>query len=333
MTATYSIVAYDKVAMDYGEADNVEDILALVKPERINWITMSGITIQDDHEAFRRLLDYFSLNPLLFDSFFGREQQEQFEGEYDDCLYMDYAVLLYRPSRGVHKRVRGSIILTANALLLLEKTPSGIFGSTRRKILARHTRAQYYHADYLLYLLIKTIVINYQEIYRALVAKFEKLEDEVIGSPGSERVYDKILGLREEFKPLYAHLVFLSDFVGTISEEQTRFIGNGTKKRLNTTIGRETEALMAGHQYLRSWIAELIEIHRANVNESTNRVMKILTVFSTIFLPLTFIAGVYGMNFQNMPELAWEYGYYVVLLLMGCIAAGALLFMRYKKWL
>lgn len=99
------------------------------------------------------------------------------------------------------------------------------------------------------------------------------------------------------------------------------------------SIGRETEALMACHQYLRSWIAELIEIHRANVNESTNRVMKILTVFSTIFLPLTFVAGVYGMNFENMPELAWEYGYFAVLLLMGGIAAGALLFMRYKKWL
>jgi hypothetical protein len=69
LTATYSIVTYDKVAMDYCEADNVEDILALVKPERNNWITMSGITIQDDHGSFRRLLDYFSLNPLLFDSF------------------------------------------------------------------------------------------------------------------------------------------------------------------------------------------------------------------------------------------------------------------------
>jgi magnesium transporter len=77
----------------------------------------------------------------------------------------------------------------------------------------------------------------------------------------------------------------------------------------------------------------LIEIHRANVNESTNRVMKILTVISTIFLPLTFVAGVYGMNFENMPELTWQYGYYGVLFLMACIAGGTLLFMRIKKWL
>jgi magnesium transporter len=332
MTATFSIVTYDKSTMEQGVTDNLDDVLALVDLQRVNWITMSGIALQEDHVALQRLLEHFKLNPMLFDSFF-KHEYEQFEGEFEDCLFLDYTILLYRAEKGAHKRVTGSIILATNLLIQLEKTPSGLFGATRRKILARNTRAQYYQADYLLYLLIKTIVINYEEIYRALVSKVEKLEDEVIGHPGSERVYDKILDLREEFKPLHAHLVSLGDLVGAVSDEHTRFIGNVTKNRLRRTTGRETEALLAGHQYLRSWIAELIEIHRANVNESTNRVMKILTVISTIFLPLTFVAGVYGMNFENMPELTWQYGYYAVLFLMACIAGGTLLFMRIKKWL
>ena len=91
--------------------------------------------------------------------------------------------------------------------------------------------------------------------------------------------------------------------------------------------------MQAGYQYLRTWSAELIEIHRANVNESTNRVMKILTVISTIFLPLTFIVGIYGMNFADMPELEWELGYPTVMLGMALLAGGALFFMRRKKWL
>ena len=107
------------------------------------------------------------------------------------------------------------------------------------KILARHSRVQQYGADYLLYLLIKTIVINYQEMYKALVTKFELLEDEVIGHPGSEQVYDRILEVRDEFKPLYAYLVSLAEFVDTIREEETRFIRNGTKKRIGKTIGRK----------------------------------------------------------------------------------------------
>ena len=80
-------------------------------------------------------------------------------------------------------------------------------------------------------------------------------------------------------------------------------------------------------------MAELIEIHRANVNESTNRVIKILTVISTIFLPLTFIAGVYGMNFQHMPELAWKWGYPLIMLGMTALAVGILTVLRIKKWI
>lgn len=332
MSATFSIVTYDRLAIDHADSEDVGEILAHADPERVNWVTMSGIELREDHVALRRLLAHFHLNPALFDRFF-RHEHEQFEEEFDDCLFLDYAILLYRADRGAHKRVTGSIILATNLVILLEKVPSGLFGGTRRKIVGRHTRAQKNQADYLLYLLFKTIVINYQEIYRALVVKVERLEDEVIGYPGTEQVYDRILDLREEIKPLYAYLISLNDMVGMVSEENTRFIGNVTKKRFKRTIGREAEALVAGHQYLRSWLAELIEIHRANVNESTNRVMKILTVISTIFLPLTFVAGVYGMNFENMPELTWEYGYLAALLLMGAIAGGTLLVMRLKKWL
>ncbi len=87
------------------------------------------------------------------------------------------------------------------------------------------------------------------------------------------------------------------------------------------------------YQRLRNWITELIEIHRANVNENTNRVMKTLTIFSAIFLPLTFIVGVYGMNFEYMPELGWKWGYPAILSLMAVMAAGGIFFMRRKKWL
>ncbi len=332
MGATYSILTYDKSSMEYHEGAGIDETLALVKTDCVNWITVSGIALQDDHVALRSLLNHFQLNPMLFNSFFEFEQRP-FEGEFDDCLYLEYAILLYRPAMRAHKRVTGSFILGSNFLIVLEQIPSGLFERTRMKILARHSRVQQYGADYLLYLLIKTIVINYQEMYKALVTKFELLEDEVIGHPGSKQVYDRILEVRDEFKPLYAYLVSLAEFVNTIREEETRFIRNGTKKRIGKTIGRETEALQAGYQYLRTWSAELIEIHRANVNESTNRVMKILTVISTIFLPLTFIVGIYGMNFAHMPELEWELGYPTVMLSMALLAGGALFFMRRKKWL
>ncbi|HHY55920.1 MAG TPA: hypothetical protein GYA08_10835 [Chloroflexi bacterium] len=332
MGPTYTIVSYDKTVMEACESTDLDEILAQVKPERINWITMSGISLQDDHAAFARLLQHFQLNPKLLNTFF-KPEPHPFEGEDDECLYLEYAILLYRPSLRAHKRVTGAIIVGANFLLLLERIPAGIFERTRRKILNRHSQVQKYGADYLLYLLIKTIVINYQEIYKALARKFDALEDEVTGHPGQEVVYDKILELRDEYKPLRTYLLDLIDFVGEIREDDTRFITSGVKKRLAKEIVRETEALLADYHYLRAWMAEMIEIHRANVNESTNRVIKILTVISTIFLPLTFIAGVYGMNFEYMPELAWEHGYPLVMAGMAALAIGILVILRLKKWI
>jgi len=332
MGSVFAIVTYDKSVMESCESDNLDEILEQARPDRVNWITMSGISLQDDHAAFMRLLQHFQINPKIFSIFFKHESQP-FEGEYDDCLYLEYAILLYRSSLRAHKRVTGAIIVGANFLLLLERIPSGIFERTRRKILNRHSQVQKYGADYLLYLLIKTVVINYQEIYKALARKFETLEDEVIGYPGQEVVYDKILELRDEYKPLRTYLVDLIDFVGEIREDDTRYITSGIKKRLAKEIVRETEALLADYHYLRTWMAELIEIHRANVNESTNRVIKILTVISTIFLPLTFIAGVYGMNFEHMPELAWEWGYPLIMVGMTMLAIGILAVLRVKKWI
>lgn len=151
--------------------------------------------------------------------------------------------------------------------------------------------------------------------------------------PGQEVVYDKILELRDEYKPLRTYLFDLIDFVGEIREDDTRFITSDVKRRLAKEIVRETEALLADYHYLRAWMAEMIEIHRANVNESTNRVIKILTVISTIFPPLTFIAGVYGMNFEYMPELSWEYGYPLVMTGMAALAIGILVILRLKKWI
>ena len=331
MSATYSIFVYNKNKIEFFQCRNLEDTLSHINRSRVNWITLSGITRQADYASIKRLLEYFQLNPSLINRVFDTERQ-QFEGEYDDCLCLEYSALFYRPENEEYFPARGNVILGENFLLLLQFTPAGLFERTRRKIIRKHTLAHRYGADYLLYLLIKTLVFNYQTTLKELTKKFEILEDEVIGHPGEDYVYDKILELREELKPIYTHLVELDDFVETVRDEDTRFIKNNAKKYFTKTLDREADDLINAYHYLRSWITELIEIHRANVNEVTNRVMKTLTIIATIFLPLSFIAGVYGMNFEHMPELTRPWGYPAVLLLMLLVAGSLLFYMRRKKW-
>lgn len=332
MRATYSVVAYNKAEMLVEESDQLQTILPLVTPERVSWVTLSGINLVDDHLAVKATLEHFHLNSRLFESIF-KPERGQLEEEHDGSLYLDYSILLYRPTRRAYTRVRGSLILGPRFLILLEKTPSGLFERTRGKIGNKHTKAQNHGADYLLYLLIKTIIINYQHILKSLAEKFEVLEDEVISHPGQEAVYDKILEMREEVKPLYTHLTELADLIREVEEAESPLIGKEVRRSMARLNDHEIKEMLADYQHLRAWVTELIDIHRAGVNESANRVMKTLTIISTIFLPLTFIAGVYGMNFDIMPELRWEHGYPLVMGFMLLLAVGALALMRIRKWI
>jgi magnesium transporter len=222
MSAKLSILTYLGEQMDFAQCRDVDDLLARVEPDRVNWITLSGITLQEDHHTVKQLLNHFHLHPHLFRRIFNREQQ-QFEGEYDDCLYLENSILLYNPVQGAYAVAEVSLILGAKFLILLEKLPTGLFESTRSRIMSRRTRAHRYGADFLLYLLLRTVVANYQTIMKELVKKLEVLEDTVIGHPGEDFVYDQILELREEIKPIHDHLVTLDDFVDTLKEQDNPF--------------------------------------------------------------------------------------------------------------
>jgi magnesium transporter len=332
MQASYSILAYNQNEMNFIESRSIDEILAQIRPDRVSWITMSGITLVDDHHAAQALLDRFNLASLPLTTIFG-SGPPSLDDDFGDCLVLDYSILLYRPNRGAHARVKSCMVVGPQFLLMFEQTPSGLFEKTRARIVGNHTQTQRFGVDYLLYLLIKTLVLHYWQILGSLSIKFDALEDEVISAPAQERGYDKILNLREEFKPLYGYLASLVDTVNAVQEEDSPLISPETQAALMNLVDHEIKELLETHQHLRTWIMELIEIHRANVNESTNRVMKTLTIISTIFLPLSFIAGVYGMNFDNMPELKFEFGYPAVLAFMLLVAFGIIFVLRHKKWL
>jgi len=327
MQTAYSILAYNDHDVDFVESHSLGDILPHAKPDGVSWITCSGI---DDRAAVSTLLEHFSLSSLLVDTIFSFGQQ-QLETEFDDCLLRDFELVHYGPNPEFHIRV--CFVLGHNFLLVFEKTPSGMFDSTRRRIMGNHTRAQQHGADYLLYLLARTVLINYQQVLASFTEKFDAIEDTVIAHPNTEQVYGQILSLREELRPLYPYLVSLANLIDSLHDEESPLIQTETQAIFDRIIDRDAAELLESYERMRAWIVELIDIHRANINDSTNRIMKTLTVLSTIFLPLTFIAGVYGMNFQHMPELQHELGYPMVLALMASIAIGILLFLRVKRWL
>ena len=227
----------------------------------------------------------------------------------------------------------GSIILTDDALLVFDQNESSIIATVYEKVMNGGSARQY-GPDFLFYLLVRTAVSQGKQfMYVDLNDQLEEAEDEVIDNPGEEFVLDNILELRQRIRPLYDFVYRIRATIKEILEEETPLITPHTHDLIDRYLVKDSQELWEGYLLLREGVESLMDIHRANVAEKTNRIIHILTVVSFIFLPITFISSLYGMNFAYMPELKWRYSYFVVLVVMVMIVVGLIIYMKRKKWI
>ena len=331
MEKRFSIISYAQDNINTYATDNMVELLPHVKERQTTWITISAFTFADK-EAIEQLLAYFAVTSISADQILSANLTE-FIGEYHDCLYTEYSVPFQDETTQETIYATGSVILGKGFLLLFVARRIGLFNHIRQKLLAGNKQIQQYGPDYLLYQLIRAMITKIEDVlFRSLVEHFEELEDEVIASSGEAEIMDEILAMREQVKPFYDSVRRLAFFVETIQEEDSLFIGERTSQYFATRLERDVAAMWQGYFRLRTWGAELLDIHRANVGEKTNHVIHILTIVSTIFLPITFLSSLYGMNFVNMPELKNPYAYPITLLVMVLIVVGMIVYMKKKKW-
>lgn len=329
MTTRISLVKYIPTALESFECDDIDELLGYIAPVRNNWITIRGI---QDRPSLEKLLGFFHIDLALVDHMLD-ESLFAFDGEYENCLYLEYAVPIYENAQAQPHDVRGSFILGKNFLILYQKSGEGIFTRTRKHIMAGATKFQHYGTDYLLYLLLRAAVgDHYFNAFRYLNKKLEDLEDDVLAHPGQERMFQGILSLREEIKPLWEYIYELEDFIEFLVDTDSQFVSKDTNRLFTKYLYREAQENLAAYERLRLRLKEVLDLHIANINTNAARVTQVLTVIATIFLPITFIASIYGMNFDYMPELRQPWGYPAVLLLMLAVASGILIFMKRRGW-
>jgi magnesium transporter len=330
MTARISLVTYVPSEINSAEYTNIEELLAHIDPVQNNWITVRGI---HDRPSLEKLLRFFEIdNPLLIDHMLD-DSLFAFEGEYENCLYLEYAVPIYEREKAQPGDVRGSFILGKDFLILYEQNGEGVFVRTRKHILSGATKVQRHGLDYLLYLLLRAAVVDhYFHAFRHLNKELEDLEDEVLTQPGQSRMLQSILSLREKIKPLWEYIYELEDFLEFLVDVDSQFISEDVNRLFTKSLYREAEENLSAYERLRQRLKEILDLYMANININSSRVTQVLTVIATIFLPITFIASVYGMNFDYMPELSQPWGYPAVLLLMLTVALSILIYMRRKGW-
>lgn len=327
--ARYVIVVYDAHGIVAHACADVDGVLRRVDQHKVNWITVRDV---HDEAELTKLLTYFDVDldilPDIMD-----EGPIEFDTEYETCLYLEYIVPYLDESLQRLVSSGGSFILGANFLIVYTHQLHGLFSRTRRQLLNRQTKAMQHGPDYLLYLLMRAFIVeHYHRAFKHLNTRLDALEDLVLVGHGDERAFLAIIDQREEIKPWNDPLLETEDFLEYIKDADSKFISPEVAPLFAKTLYREIHNLLDSYNRLRLWLKEIMDLQQASVERRTSRVNQLLTIVATIFLPITFIASIYGMNFENMPELSWRYGYPAVLLLMATVAASLVIFMKRRKW-
>ncbi len=327
--ARYVLVVYDAESMAAYECRSFDELLGRIDPQRINWVTIRDV---HDEAEIARLLEVFHVDPFVLVEILD-EGRMQFDTEYENCLYLEYTVPYLHPERKLLEQSSGSFVLGSNFLILYEHQVHGLFSRTRRRMANHQTKAQQHGPDYLLYLLLRAVIVeHFQLSFRHLTHQLEELEDHVLAGRGREEVYRDILFMREEIKPWNEPLLELEEFLEFVKDAESKFISDEEGKVFTKSLYREIESLLTYYDRLRAYLTEIMSLHMGAVERNTGRVNQLLTVIATIFLPITFIASIYGMNFEYMPELEQPWGYPAVLTLMLVVALSLLVFMRRRRW-
>ncbi|HEX8312514.1 MAG TPA: magnesium/cobalt transporter CorA [Chthoniobacteraceae bacterium] len=330
------VTEYNLTAIEERVVASVAELPEPLDDGKVRWLEMNGL---GDLEALRALGEKFGLHPLALEDVWHLGQRPKVEA-YGDCLF----IVLQMIYRDQELRLCGeqvSFFLGKNFLITIQEEPDhDVFDAVRARLRTgsgRHLRQS--GADYLNYALIDAIIDQFFPVLEVLGSSLEEIEDDLLEDPRASCIAT-IHEHRRTLTQLRRFVWPQRDVINALLHDDTGHIQDGTKVYLRDCYDHTIRTMDMIETY-RDVATGLMELYLSAVGMRTNEIMRVLTVISSIFIPLTFVAGVYGMNFDfadgkkpfNMPELHHPWGYLACLLLMAAIAVGQLLFFRRKKWL
>jgi magnesium transporter len=302
----------------------VEELLTGLKPGYVNWVNLDGL---HDHSIISKLGEHFCLHSLLLEDITSEHQPKA--EEYEDYLFFTLK-MLYKIKEGEIEYEQISFVLGKDYLLSFQEKEGDPFTSFRDRIRMDQGRVRRKKPDYLLYRLIDIIVDNYYVVLDEIGQQIEQIEEDIYQNPSSKE-FQKIQRIKKELIFLRKALYPLRDALSKLIKDESGFIESQNARYFSDIYDHVVHLIDSMDTY-KDLTTSLMDIHINTLNTKMNEVMKVLTVISTIFMPLTFIVGVYGMNFHYMPEIPWKWGYPVIWGIMILIAGAMLRYFKFKKW-
>ena len=323
--STLDVIAYSDDTLDEYSPVNVETLLEDAR-DQVKWINLVGLS---DEVFIEKLGKLFQLNSLVLEDAVHTEQRPKID-EYDTYIFGVFKMLyLNSEQRIVTEHV--AITLFKKEVLVFQELNEDVFDGVRQRLRGHLGRIRSKGADYLFFALLDAIIDNYFMILESISERMEILEEEVYQKPKPKTAH-KIQELKKEVLRIRRDIAPVRELIGRLIDTEHPFITKDTKLYLRDVLDHCIE-INESLQIYREMAMSLMEMYMSNVSNKMNEVMKVLTVMASIFIPLTFIAGVYGMNFDNMPELHMKNGYFVVLGAMFIILIIMLVYFKRKRWI
>ncbi len=294
--------------------------------ENIYWLDIDGF---GDTVKIQEIGKFFEIDDLWLEDLLNTSQRPKVE-EFESLLFsLMQRIHTYEKQKKILLEQTG-LFLKDNLVISFQEHSGDQFSRVKKRLQLRNSRIRNRKQDYLYYALMDSIIDDYLEAVEGLGAEIEELENEIVENP-SEHIPKKIIHLRNELMYLNRSAIPTKDVLNYLMRSEYSHLSKDTKLYLDDSYEHILQVVDLIENY-RQMTVSLLDFHSSQVSLKMNEVMKTLTIFASIFIPLTFIVGVYGMNFNNMPELQSKNGYYYVWAVMIALTLGMVFYFKRKKW-
>ena len=322
-----TVFDYDAGNVREEHVDSIEGCSPDRDRSSVTWINIDGL---QDAQVIGALAERFGLHPLVQEDIVNSDHRPKVE-DFDDYIFIIVKMMQWDTANEKATIEQVSLVLGKDFVISFQERPGDVFEAVRGRIRSGKGRIRRMGSDYLAYSLLDAIVDGYFAVLERRGEQVELLEDELISRPRPETL-QTIYQLKRDGLFIRRNIWPVREMVAGLERAESPLIGDGLNPYLRDLYDHAIQVIDTTETF-REMLSGMLDTYLSSLSNRMNEVMKVLTVIATIFIPLTFIAGIYGMNFKAMPELEWRWGYAAALVLMVAVAVGMILYIKRKKWM
>ncbi len=322
-----TVIDYDIDNFQETIIHDIEDVFPYKDSSTITWINISGL---ENISIIEKIGTFFKIHPLVLEDILNTNQRPKVD-EFDDYLYIVMKMLYFNEDDIDINVEQVSLILGENYVISFQEVEKDVFELIRERLRKNKGRIRKMKSDYLAYSLMDGMIDNYFFILEKIGEYVEDISEELLENPEKKTLHE-IHYIKGEMFFLRRSVWPLREVVNNLKRSESPLINQETVIFLNDLYDHTIQIMDSVETY-REMLSGMADLYLSSVSNRMNEVMKVLTIIATIFIPLTFIAGIYGMNFEYMPELKWKWGYLLVWIIIISLSSIMLVYFRRKRWL